>query len=1085
MKVLVLLLLALLPNRHGQEPEPIPQTPHDRVFELEITEDDPPLVDGRGSTVVAEYEVESAGTLHLWTQSDLDLFLRVEDLGSGALLGEDDDSGGAKTPFLRLPVEAGDYLAVLVAASAEGEVGSCELHVSASIETEATLAGAATLEAGALDVQGLRDAGDLDFARETARILLEETRGVAGALQDLQVVALLARLATLAEDLGDLECAREARSLVHSSFDATLPPTHSDLLAVRLNLANTVVQTGDIQGARTLFESVVVGFERTLPEDHPHLLLARGNLANTMRAMGDLLDARLLHESVVAVQEPILPADHPDLLRSRLNLAVTVLEMGDLPGARSLFESALSASEGKLPADHPLLLAARVNLASALFEMGEYPESRALFEVVLRTCERSLPADHPTLFAVRGNLANVIRAMGNLSEARELIEEALANHEHVLPADHREMLLLRGNLAFTLWKLGELPRARSLFEEVLAGYERTVSRDHPFLSRARLHLAKITFEMGDPGGARAILPALISGMTAHLRTALTLAPRQARESVAYGTYWLSGVLALSRGGDPELQREAFELQETMRMVAAEAARALRASEEPGIQALVLAADEVRAKLNNLASGEGREGGADPSLEIARVMEERDRLEREASKLLAEHAVAMQPVETDSLVTSIEEDSALVTFLRASRWPEGGEHLLAHVLAADGELARVDLGSARELEALVATWRAALGAPLGRGVAPGNAEAGRRPANEGDQGQGEMRGIALVGQGRGSEGESLAGEELRARLLDPILEELGERVRFLSVCADDLVFLVPLDALPLGGGRVGDRWGVRNEVSCSRLLEPSVRAAQAGNELLALGGVDYGGGGEVLAMEATVGASRGAFPDRFTSLSQTQLEADAIGALASDLLGVEPVVLAGEATTKAQLYEHAPGKRYLHLATHGWFAPEAIQSTLDADAGRRDWARMGLQERVTGMAPMLLCGLALAGANDPPDSLGRRSGILTAEELCSLDLSHCELAVLSACESNVGIRRAGQGIQSLQAALYAAGARSSITSLWKVDDAATRRLMELFYTKLWKDEMPKAEALWEAKRILREEGAPVRDWAGWVLTGDPD
>ena len=81
--------------------------------------------------------------------------------------------------------------------------------------------------------------------------------------------------------------------------------------------------------------------------------------------------------------------------------------------------------------------------------------------------------------------------------------------------------------------------------------------------------------------------------------------------------------------------------------------------------------------------------------------------------------------------------------------------------------------------------------------------------------------------------------------------------------------------------------------------------------------------------------------------------------------------------------------------------------------------------------------------------------------------------------------AGQGIQSLQAALYAAGARTSITSLWKVDDAATRKLMELLYTNLWLEKMPKAEALWQAKVALREAGHPVRDWAGWVLTGDPE
>ena len=141
--------------------------------------------------------------------------------------------------------------------------------------------------------------------------------------------------------------------------------------------------------------------------------------------------------------------------------------------------------------------------------------------------------------------------------------------------------------------------------------------------------------------------------------------------------------------------------------------------------------------------------------------------------------------------------------------------------------------------------------------------------------------------------------------------------------------------------------------------------------------------------------------------------------------------------------------------------------------------------LTGFAPETLCGLGLAGANRGKDSLGHVPGILTAEELATFDLRNCELAVLSACETNVGIRRAGQGIQSLQTALHAAGARTAITSLWKVDDASTRRLFELFYTKLWQEELGKADALWQAKMALRAEGHPPRDWAGWVLSGDPD
>jgi CHAT domain-containing protein len=201
---------------------------------------------------------------------------------------------------------------------------------------------------------------------------------------------------------------------------------------------------------------------------------------------------------------------------------------------------------------------------------------------------------------------------------------------------------------------------------------------------------------------------------------------------------------------------------------------------------------------------------------------------------------------------------------------------------------------------------------------------------------------------------------------------------------------------------------------------------------------------------------------FASLPASRDELQRVAAQFAAEFDEEATLLVRSQATKAALAEHAGKARYLHIATHGWFAPESVKSVLDEEQDPHDGRpRLSLGERLTGFAPM------------------------TAEELCALGLANCELAVLSACETNVGIRRAGQGIQSLQTALHVAGVRSAITSLWKVDDAATRRLFELFYAKLMGEDLGKADALWQAKMALRAEGHPTRDWAGWVLSGNPD
>ena len=135
----------------------------------------------------------------------------------------------------------------------------------------------------------------------------------------------------------------------------------------------------------------------------------------------------------------------------------------------------------------------------------------------------------------------------------------------------------------------------------------------------------------------------------------------------------------------------------------------------------------------------------------------------------------------------------------------------------------------------------------------------------------------------------------------------------------------------------------------------------------------------------------------------------------------------------------------------------MQSPIDPFGGRG----------VVGFHPGLLSGLALAGANRPLEP-GQDDGILTATEVAELDLSGVALVALSACETGLGQSAGGEGLLGLQRAFQEAGVGSVVASLWSVDDAATRALMERFYENLWQRRMGKLAALRSASSGCSKE-----------------
>jgi len=214
----------------------------------------------------------------------------------------------------------------------------------------------------------------------------------------------------------------------------------------------------------------------------------------------------------------------------------------------------------------------------------------------------------------------------------------------------------------------------------------------------------------------------------------------------------------------------------------------------------------------------------------------------------------------------------------------------------------------------------------------------------------------------------------------------------------------------------------------------------------------------------------------SSLPLTRKEGSTVAELLAEAGNLDiSYLVSGEAREGAlKSLQQAP--RVLHIATHGYFCPEADRDALSN--------------------PLLRSGLVLAGANrtighfdeDRPDS--EEDGILTALEASGLNLLGTDLVVLSACQTGIGEVQSGEGVFGLRRAFQHAGARSLITSMFAVPDESTVTLMKRFYEN-WLSGESKAAALRNASlSVLKErrenhESTHPLFWGGFILVGDPN
>jgi CHAT domain-containing protein len=196
-------------------------------------------------------------------------------------------------------------------------------------------------------------------------------------------------------------------------------------------------------------------------------------------------------------------------------------------------------------------------------------------------------------------------------------------------------------------------------------------------------------------------------------------------------------------------------------------------------------------------------------------------------------------------------------------------------------------------------------------------------------------------------------------------------------------------------------------------------------------------------------------DLFDEIEETKREDfEALPASGSEIANIATLLkgdtVYGKSATEDYFLKNAPRYRIVHLSTHG-----------------KSNDKMGDYSYLT-----------FHGKKDSVEN-----ELVYVRDLYNVQLN-ADMVVLSACETGIGELQRGEGIVSLARAFTYAGARSIVTTLWKVSDGKSKTLMIDFYKYLkQRNSNTKDDALRQAKlRLMKNVKYDPFYWASFIVIG---
>lgn len=297
----------------------------------------------------------------------------------------------------------------------------------------------------------------------------------------------------------------------------------------------------------------------------------------------------------------------------------------------------------------------------------------------------------------------------------------------------------------------------------------------------------------------------------------------------------------------------------------------------------------------------------------------------------------------------------------------------------------------------------------------------------------------------------------------------------------LLFNVSLESIPMEDGtQLGEHYRFVRLSSARELLSYSSQLDIAKSSKAVLyGGLQYDVEPTLMAAEAKkyevspLFAMRGGDITRgdtiFLTLPETLKEVETIGKILRSK-GVDVKTFTGKSGTEESfLSMNGNAPQILQVATHGFYYQPNEAQRINYLQGFND--------------AMQLSGLVMSGGNAawrgknlPKGVLG---GVLTANDIASLDLEGMEMVVLSACQTGQG-KATVEGLYGLQRAFKKTGAKTLVMTLWNISDAVCREFMVNFYEQLATNGWDKRKAFDNAKSTIRQKYPEAFYWAGFVM-----